>query len=42
VRDRITTGITERAALFRGEAGGWPESAPLRHEVRPSKHPPRA
>lgn len=34
-REAITTGLTERSALFRGESPGWSESAPLRPEVAP-------
>ena len=34
-REAITAGLSERGALFRGEAPGWSESAPLRPESAP-------
>jgi DNA-binding transcriptional LysR family regulator len=39
VRDRIMAGLGEHLALFRGEAAGWRESAPLRHELAPGTRP---
>ncbi|WP_438017001.1 LysR family transcriptional regulator [Sorangium sp. So ce315] len=41
-REGITAAMTERAALFRGEAEGWRETAPLRHELAPGADAPRA
>jgi DNA-binding transcriptional LysR family regulator len=40
-RERIVAGLTEHAALFRGDAEGWCENAPVRHEVAPSGAAPR-
>jgi hypothetical protein len=34
-RESITAMLDERAALFRGEAEGWRETATLRHELAP-------
>jgi DNA-binding transcriptional LysR family regulator len=34
-RQRITTAVTDRVALFRGEAPGWRETAPLRPDDAP-------
>ncbi|WP_441291554.1 helix-turn-helix domain-containing protein [Sorangium sp. KYC3313] len=41
-REGITAALTARAALFRGEAEGWRETAPLRHELAPGAGAPRA
>ncbi|WP_437275040.1 LysR family transcriptional regulator [Sorangium sp. So ce375] len=41
-REGIIAAVTERAALFRGEAEGWRETAPLRHELAPGADAPRA
>ncbi len=34
-REAITTGLLAHAALFRGEAETWSETAPVRHELAP-------
>jgi DNA-binding transcriptional LysR family regulator len=34
-REHITAALTERVALFRGDAEGWCENAPVRHELAP-------
>ncbi|AUX38788.1 uncharacterized protein SOCE26_001660 [Sorangium cellulosum] len=41
-REGITAAMTARAALFRCEAEGWRETAPLRHELAPGADAPRA
>lgn len=41
-REHITAALMERAALFRGEAEGWRENAPVRHELAPSEAEPRS
>jgi DNA-binding transcriptional LysR family regulator len=41
-RECITAALDERVALFRGEAEGWSETAPLRHELAPAATVPRA
>ena len=34
-RERIAAAMTDRAALFRGDAAGWRENAPVCHELAP-------
>jgi DNA-binding transcriptional LysR family regulator len=36
-REAIATGLLDQAALFRGEAEGWCETAPVRHELAPGE-----
>jgi DNA-binding transcriptional LysR family regulator len=36
-REAITTGLLAHAALFRGDAEGWRETAPVRHELAPGE-----
>jgi len=36
-REAIATGLLQRAALFRGEAEAWRETAPVRHELAPGQ-----
>ncbi len=36
-REAISAGLLQHAALFRGEADAWSETAPLRHELAPGQ-----
>ncbi len=36
-REAISAALSEREALFRGDAPGWRENAPVRHELAPSE-----
>lgn len=36
-REAIATGLADHAALFRGEAEAWRETAPVRHELAPGQ-----
>jgi DNA-binding transcriptional LysR family regulator len=40
VRERITAAMTARTELFRGDAEGWRENVPVRHELAPPENRP--